>query len=317
MTDFDSDSHLIAEGHDWMKAGHTVGIARVIATWGSAPRPVGSFMIVRDDGLFMGSVSGGCVEGVVLGECEALARGETGPKIMSFGVTADDAFSTGLTCGGTIEISIEQWTIEFIESITQSITNRKQITLSTNLETLITSVTGNGPPASHKTDTHFIHVISPPFRLFIVGAVHVAQSLAPIALSLGYTVMLIDPRCAFATQERFPDVTISHDWPDEALNGAGLDQSSALVTLTHDPKLDDVALEVALKSDAFYIGSLGSRKTQAARKERLAESGYDTTALARIHGPVGLPVGAVSPSEIAVCIMAEITAVRRLGRTIG
>lgn len=163
-------------------------------------------------------------------------------------------------------------------------------------------------------DRLFVHVHNPPLRLFIVGAVHIAQALAPMAALTGYAVTVIDPRRAFATDERFPGVAVNGEWPDDALNALKPDARSAVVTLTHDPKLDDPALLVALRSPAFYVGSLGSTRTHAKRVDRLREQGLTDREIATIHGPVGLSIGAVSPAEIAVSIMAQITAVRRRDR---
>ena len=158
--------------------------------------------------------------------------------------------------------------------------------------------------------SYFIHVHNPPLRIVVVGAVHIAQALAPIAAAVGYEVAIVDPRGAFATEDRFPGLEISNDWPDEALQKLDLDDRCAVVTLTHDPKLDDAALEVALASEVFYVGSLGSTKTHGARLKRLERLGIDKEAMARIHGPIGLPIGARSPAEIALAIMSEITQVR-------
>jgi xanthine dehydrogenase accessory factor len=160
-------------------------------------------------------------------------------------------------------------------------------------------------------DSWFLHVQNPPLRLAVVGAVHIAQALVPLAATLGYGVSVIDPRRAFATDERFPNVTISTGWPDEAMAAFAPDARSAVVTLTHDPKLDDPALDAALRSSAFYIGALGSRRTHAARLSRLRELGHGDAALARIRGPVGLDIGAETAPEIALAILAEIVAVRR------
>lgn len=157
----------------------------------------------------------------------------------------------------------------------------------------------------------FLHVQNPPLRLIVVGAVHIAQTLAPMAALAGYSVTIIDPRRAFATDARFPDVTLVSEWPDEAMAGMRLDRRTAVVTLTHDPKLDDPALASALRSDVFYVGALGSRKTHAARLSRLKTDGFSDADCARIHGPVGLDIGALSPAEIAVSILAQITAVLR------
>ncbi|MDB5360554.1 MAG: xanthine dehydrogenase [Rhodospirillales bacterium] len=162
--------------------------------------------------------------------------------------------------------------------------------------------------------TLFVEVWSPPLRLIVVGAVHIAQTLARMAVIAGYDVTIIDPRSAFASEERFPGVTLATDWPDEVLPALKPDKRTAIVTLTHDPKIDDPALQAALKSDAFYIGALGSRRTHAKRGERLAGAGFDAATFARIHGPVGLDIGALTPGEIAVSILAEITAILRRDR---
>jgi xanthine dehydrogenase accessory factor len=161
----------------------------------------------------------------------------------------------------------------------------------------------------------FVHVFAPPPRLIVVGAVHIAEPLARMGALAGYGVTIVDPRRAFAASQGFSGVTVSGDWPDEALEKLKPDMRSAIVTLTHDPKLDDPALDVALRSPAFYVGALGSRKTHAARLARLAALGHGEAALARIHGPVGLDIGALSPAEIALSIMAQVTAVRRGGET--
>lgn len=158
--------------------------------------------------------------------------------------------------------------------------------------------------------SHFIHVHNPPLRMIIVGAVHISQMLAPMAELSGYAVTIVDPRGSFATEERFPGVTLSDDWPDEALEALQPDSRTAIVTLTHDPKLDDPALHVALRSDAFYIACLGSKRTHGRRLERLREEGFGEADFARLHGPAGLAIGAVSPAEIAVSVLAEMTAVK-------
>ncbi len=164
-----------------------------------------------------------------------------------------------------------------------------------------------GAKKAAERESYFVHPFNPPVRLAIVGAVHIAQRLAILARDLGYEVLVIDPRHGFLTEARFPGVTRSHEWPDTALEAAKLDARSALVTLSHDPKIDNPALEVGLRSSCFYIGALGSRRTQARRRERLQELGFDDAALSRIHGPVGLDIGASSPAEIALSIAAELT----------
>lgn len=159
----------------------------------------------------------------------------------------------------------------------------------------------------------FVHIHNPPLRLIIIGAVHIAQAVIPIAKAAGYDIVVVDPRGAFATGARFPDIALQAEWPDEILPKLGLDQRSAMLALTHDPKIDDPALSLALKSKVFYIGALGSKKTQAARRQRLTEAGFTEKDMARIHGPVGIDIGAQGAPEIAISIMAELTRVLRLG----
>jgi len=202
--------------------------------------------------------------------------------------------------------------VRYLASAEEALVVDGEVTLGAVAPDLIAEV-----EAAHRADrsktvetpegSAFLQIFNPPLRLAIVGAVHIAQALAPIAGLAGYAVTIIDPRGAFATEARFPDVDLIDDWPDDAMEAFAPDRRSAVVTLTHDPKLDDPALDVALRSDAFYIAALGSRRTHAGRVERLKELGHDDAAIARIHGPAGLAIGAVSPAEIAVSVMAEMT----------
>jgi xanthine dehydrogenase accessory factor len=290
-------------------------------------------MAVRDDGAFTGSVSGGCVEGSVIGEAQAaLADGKS--RNLKFGVSDEDAWAVGLACGGTIEIHVapvlaspQQETITALKTARDA---HRGVALATDLSSgesrLIYPDQATGALAdaariqarrdqSGMVDADgkswFLTVFNPPLDLAIIGAVHIAQPLSRMAVLADYAVRVIDPRTAFATAERFPGVALSHDWPDEALSAAPLTPRSAIVALTHDPKLDDPALVAALASEAFYIGCLGSKKTHAGRLRRLAERGCDEPALARLHGPVGLPIGARTPEEIAVSILAQVIATLR------
>lgn len=307
----------------WHQSGRRVAIATVVSTWGSAPRPVGSMMLVSDRGEIEGSVSGGCVEGaVVIAAQEALCDGRC--QLLTFGVSGEDAFSAGLACGGEIRVLVEPVGADLgagqgvpLEMLTNLITRRAvRQPVITALNTLDWSRElrkPNGEETGMQGDL-FLHHHTPPLRLIVVGAVHVAQALIPMAQITGYDAMLIDPRAAFATADRFPGVTIHEDYPDEVLPALGLDARTAIVTLAHDPKIDDPAIEAGLKSDVAYIGCLGSTRTQAERYDRLAARGYSPEERARIHGPVGLDIGAIGPAEIAVSIMAELVAVQRAGR---
>lgn len=322
----DSDD-VLEQAADWMASGKKVALATVIGTWGSSPRPVGSQLAVDENGAFVGSVSGGCIEGAVVGEALAsIADGK--PRVLDFGVTNEQAWEVGLACGGNIKIFVDDENdpetvnrlirerpvamVTELESGTRSIVSADSITgeLALDEDSIALARDALFHDRSRSFESAdgkmFAQVFSTPLRMFIVGAVHIAQALVPMAATAGYDITVIDPRGAFATSARFPGVTLSEDWPDEALEQFKPDSRSAVVTLTHDPKLDDPALHVALKSDAFYIGSLGSRKTHASRLERLKEEGFGEADFARIHAPVGLPLGATSPAEIAVSILAQI-----------
>jgi len=333
-TSGDTAADPLAAATSWMHAQQKVAIATVTRTWGSAPRPAGSQMAVRADGAFTGSVSGGCVEGSVIGEAQAaLADGKV--RNLKFGISNEDAWAVGLACGGTVEINVAPILLplqrETLLELERARDAGRAVVLATDLATGESrNVFPNGDGADALTIAArvqarrdesgsveadgkgwFLTVFNPPLDLAIIGAVHIAQPLARIATLADYAVRVIDPRTSFATSERFPGVKLSHAWPDEALAAAPLTSRSAIVALTHDPKLDDPALAAALKSPVFYIGALGSRSTHAKRLERLKAQGFTDAELARIHGPIGLNIGARSPAEIAIAILGEMTATLR------
>lgn len=310
----------------WHLAGRGAALATVIETWGSAPRPVGSQLAIAGDGAMMGSVSGGCVEAAVVDA--ALACLQSGvPRLLSFGVADEDAFAVGLACGGTIRVMVEPVgdtagavLAALLADLVAARAAKQPVAMLTHLETHTHRLTaGAEDPLAEviaermRSDRSglegdwFIGIHNPPLRMIIVGAVHIAQALVPMARACGYDSVLIDPRGAFGSAARFPDQVIVEEWPDEAIAALALDARCAVVTLTHDSKLDDPALMAALASDAFYIGSLGSKRTHAKRLERLQAVGVSEDQIARIHAPVGLAIGAKSPAEIAVSIMAQVT----------
>lgn len=303
----------------WHRDGRGAVLATVINTWGSAPRPVGSQLVVSGRGEIMGSVSGGCVEGAVILEAqEALAEGR--PRKLSFGVSDADAFAVGLACGGTIEVMVDPVGSGLPEAMLADLVEarraRKGVVLEVDLagwnRTLRPATAGEIRDDRSLTDGDLFRGIhSPPLRMIVVGAVHIAQPLVQMARLAGHDPVLIDPREVFGAAARFPGETILDLWPDEALAQVGPDARSAVVTLTHDPKLDDPAIIAALESDAYYIGCLGSRRTHAQRVARLEAAGIGADQIGRIHAPVGLAIGAKSPSEIAVSIMAQIIQVLR------
>jgi xanthine dehydrogenase accessory factor len=332
MNQTDEDPLLAAAS--WISGHQTVAMATVTRTWGSAPRPAGSQMAVREDGAFVGSVSGGCIEGAVIGEAQASLQ-DGKPRNLKFGVTNEEAWAVGLACGGTIEVNVTPVAKAderaMIAALNKARDAKRAVVLATELRTGRTRLVYPDDGRSSALDdaareaarrdesrsveadgaTWFLTVFNPPLDLAIIGAVHIAQPLARIAALADYAVRIIDPRTAFATEERFPGVSLSHEWPDEALAAKPLTPRSAIVALTHDPKLDDPALSVALRSPAFYIGALGSKQTHAKRLERLKELGFTDAELSRIHGPIGLKIGAKSPAEIAVSVLGEMTATLR------
>jgi len=310
----------------WSEAGLGVALATVTSTWGSALRPTGSLLAVNAQGAFAGSVSGGCVEAAVVEEA-LQAIGDGRPRRPKYGVSDERAWSLGLACGGTVEVFVERVDRPgHLADLRRDLAARRPVVRATDLATgasrLLYPLEADGDPlaaAAREAAARdrsaavpgpegeiFLRVFQPPVRVFLVGAVHVAQALAPMLRLAGYDVLVVDPRRAFAAADRFPGVALSHDWPGEVFARAGLDARSAVVTLTHDPKIDEPALAAALRSGAFYVGALGSRRTQADRRARLAAEGLSPEQLDRVHGPVGLAIGAVSPGEIAVSILAEL-----------
>lgn len=304
---------------DWYRAGKRVVIATVVDTWGSAPRPIGSQLVIDGAGHMEGSVSGGCVEGAVIVEAiEALEDGM--PRLLEYGVSDDEAFAVGLACGGKIQVLVEPvggaMPIEALAAIVEARLKRRAVAYAVDLKGAERKVTDNthfvdrfrsGESGIEKDGRTFVIIHNPPLRMVVVGGVHIAQYLLPMARNCGFDVTLVDPRPAFASTSRFPDTVISEDWPDEAIKALEADARTAVVTLTHDPKLDDPAIHVTLRTDVFYLGCLGSTRTHAKRVDRLLKAGFDADDIARIHAPVGLDIGGRSPAEIAVSIMAQVT----------
>ncbi|MCY4241946.1 MAG: XdhC family protein [Rhodobacter sp.] len=314
---------------DWHRIGKGAVLATVVRTWGSAPRPVGSQLAVSGEAEIAGSVSGGCVESAVVVEAtEALEDGRS--RILEFGVSDDDAFNVGLACGGTIRVMVEPVGTQIPETMLSELcvarAERRPVAYIVETPSWSRRLAGKSDAipgdalyerfvsdASGFSGETFVAIHNPPLRMAVVGAVHIAQPLVVMARLAGYDVVVIDPREAFGSQARFPGERILHDWPDEALTARGLDARTAVVTLTHDPKLDDPAIVTALNSNVFYLGCLGSVRTHAKRVARLAKRGFADSDIARIHAPVGLDIGSKSPAEIALSIMAEITKALRRG----
>jgi xanthine dehydrogenase accessory factor len=286
---------LIAAARDWAPA--PMALATVTSTWGSAPRPRGSHMLVHADGRFEGSVSGGCVEGEVLhAAAETIADGAV--RRLRFGVADDTAWTVGLPCGGEIEVLVQPvGAAGFAPALFDRIAAARVAGQSLTLSTGEDGRTAEGADG-------FVNVYAPPRRLLIVGAVQIAQALVALAATLDLRTTVIDPRARFLTPERLPGAALDDRWPDEAVTAHAPDPATAVVTLSHDPKIDDPALIAALAAPTGYIAALGSTRSHARRLERLGAAGLDAAQLARIDAPAGLPIGAIGPAEIALSILA-------------
>ncbi|PJG48774.1 XshC-Cox1-family protein [Sphingobium sp. LB126] len=289
---------VIRKAMEW--SGAPLALATVVSTWGSAPRPRGSHMIVHEDGRFEGSISGGCVETDVLQRTAEVIAGRPA-HLEIYGVADGDAWAVGLPCGGEINVLVQPvgpdgFDPALFDRIAVESGQGRALILSTDLET--------GRTREGAWEGQFHNRYDPPRRVLIVGAVQIAQSLGALARAIGVTPVIIDPRGRFLTEERFPGIERDDRWPDEAIAARSPGESTAVVTLSHDIKIDDPALAAALCAPTGYIAALGSRRSHAARLDRLAAMGFSPDDLARIDGPAGLDIGAVGAAEIALSIAA-------------
>jgi len=341
---------VVSDIDRWLSESSDVVTATVVGTWGSAPRAVGAKMAFTKDGKITGSVSGGCVEGAVFENGTNLFKNGP-PKLIKFGVSDKNAWDVGLACGGTIEVFIEHLHLSVYEIIHNLLKEEQLFAVSTvvdgplsllgkklivtdgkklfggikpGLDSTIVAISeralasGKSQKRNIKLNNDhveslevFIEVVHPTPTLIVIGGVHIAIALTSIANSLNYRTIILDPRRAFGSHERFEHADqLIQGWPEEALSQVPLTKETAVASLTHDPKIDDPALRIALLSPAFYVGALGSRKTHAARCRRLLDAGLPKEQVESIHGPIGLDINARTPEEIAVSIMAEIIAAR-------
>ncbi len=302
-------NRILAKAAEW--TGTSMALATVIETWRSAPCPVGTHMLVHADGAFVGSVSGGCVEGDVLYIASEVIGGA--PAIVRrYGVADGAAWEVGLPCGGNIAVLVQPvsavgFSPALFDRIIAANANGETLRIGTNLTSGLSDV------IVRRSGDQFLNVYAPPKRLLIIGAVEIAAALAGIAQQLGFAVTVIDPRARFLTEERFPGVTRDDRWPDEAVAALKPDSRTAVVTLSHDIKIDDPALVAALASPAAYVAALGSKSSHAARLERLRALGFAGDQLARIEGPAGVAVNAISAPEIALSIAAGMVRVMNDG----
>ncbi|HEY4228356.1 MAG TPA: XdhC/CoxI family protein [Candidatus Limnocylindrales bacterium] len=334
---------LLDQYDAWRAEGHEVGRAVVIRTYGSAPRQAGSVLLVADDGRMVGSVSGGCVEGAAA-EAVLAARADGQDRVIRFGISDDQAWSVGLACGGTIDVLVQGDVPDAVVAAARAQSTGAPPATDAMGTTVVTELPADAPPPADRPAAGpapdatleelrhdalaagrselaalpdrvlFIEAFPVRPRLVIVGATEIARWLVDLAGPLGYERIVIDARTAFATPERFPDVDrLLTDWPDEAFEAIDLGPNDAVAILSHDPKFDEPAIVDAIRRGARYVGAIGSRKTQADRRRRLAEMGISEEQLAHLHGPIGLDLGGREPAETALAILAEIVAARRGG----
>jgi xanthine dehydrogenase accessory factor len=307
------DLQVMRQVAQWHAAGHGVVMATITRTWGSAPRPPGSVVAIRDDGLITGSVSGGCIEDDLIDKARQGVVAEGRPRVVRYGIDADAAHRFGLPCGGLIELVLEPVQAitrlpEMLDRLQRGERVRRVLTLATGAVALEPAIEADELTL---TDTTLVTHHGPRWRLVLIGAGQMTQYLAEMARALDYEVIVCDPREEYAETFGITGATLSRAMPDDLLVELKPDGHTAVIALTHDPKLDDLALMEALQSPAFYVGAIGSRANQAKRRERLKEHFAMTDAqLDRLHGPVGLKNGARTPPEIAISILAELTGVR-------
>ena len=305
-----TDTEVLSTTLDWLEQGQRVALVTVVETWGSAPRPVGSLLAVREDGRFFGSVSGGCIEEHLVARIDqdfpAL------PYATGYGVTADEARRFGLPCGGNLRLVVEP--IRDSASIAQVVTEIRQRRRISRTLDMSTGEAIVAPVAGDQTFSFdgklLLNTHGPHWRLIIVGAGHLARYLAQFAQMLDFTVFVTDPRPEYRTQWDLAGAQLLEGMPDDAIIELGVDAFTAIVTTAHDPKVDDMALLEALKSEAFYIGALGSKRTSASRRVRLGLFDLTTQQIDRLYAPAGLAIGSHTPPEIALAMISEVVAVR-------
>jgi xanthine dehydrogenase accessory factor len=306
------DLEVLRKCADWVDEGRRTLLVTVVKTWGSSPRPEGAMLAVREDGHVVGSVSGGCIEDDIVDRTRREGQRATKCEVVTYGVSADEARRFGLPCGGTLQLVLEPLTREsgmraLLREVETGHLVARKLDLASGFATLHPAQASDGLAFDGKV-LRTIH--GPRYRMLVIGASQLSKYLAQIAVGLDYQVTICDPREEYTETWDVPGVTLVRTMPDDTVQAMNLDERCAVVALTHDPKLDDLALMEALKSPAFYVGALGSRANNAKRRERLREFDLTDDEIARLHGPIGLYIGSRTPPEIAISILAEITAVK-------
>ena len=305
-----SDLYVLEHALAWLDEGVRVVLVTVAETWGSSPRPVGSLLAISEDGRFCGSVSGGCIEEHLVAHIDREFPAQ--PYLTAYGVSADEAQRFGLPCGGNLRIVVEPIIdANSIASVVAALRERRRVVRTLDLNSGVASVAEAGNEERFSFDGAQMKTVhGPHWRLILVGAGHLARYLARMALMLDFTVFVTDPRLEYRAQWDIPDATLLEGMPDDAILALGIDAHTAVLTTAHDPKVDDMALLEALKSDAFYIGSLGSSRTSVKRRIRLALFDLTQQQIDRLHAPAGIYIGSHTPAEIALSMIAEVVAAR-------
>jgi xanthine dehydrogenase accessory factor len=307
------DTEVLKNAAGWLDAGRRATLVTVVRTWGSAPRPVGALAVIRDDGHVAGSVSGGCVEDDLIDKVRTHGLAAGKPEVVTYGVTADQAARFGLPCGGTLQLVLEPLTAASqVKALLAVIDRHELVARFLDMESgEVQLEPGRWSDALAFDGKRLKSIHGPRWRLLIIGAGQTSRYLAEMAQALDYQVTVCDPREEYADEWKVPGAALVRGYPDDVVLEMNPDPHLAVVAVTHDPKLDDAALTEALKSPAFYVGALGSKKNNDKRRQRLTEFDLSAEEIARLHGPVGLRIGSKTPAEIAVSILAEMTAVRR------
>ena len=307
------DLEVLRSATSWLKAGQAATLVTVVKTWGSAPRPIGAMLAIRGDGQVSGSVSGGCVEDDLIDRVRTRRLAGDKPELATYGVSKEQAERFGLPCGGTLQLVLEPVTQGAgLDALLAAIERHELVARFLELETGKARLEAGRWSDALEFDGKVLKTVhGPRWRLLLIGAGQLSRYLAQMAQALDYQVTVCDPREEYADAWDLPGVLLRRGYPDDVVLEQHLDAHSAVVALTHDPKLDDVALLEALKSPAFYVGALGSKANNDKRRKRLADFDLSAEEISRLHGPVGLKIGSRTPPEIAVSILAEMTAVRR------
>ncbi|MEX1199704.1 MAG: XdhC family protein [Methylophaga sp.] len=309
-----TDITVLKQLQQWLKAGHAVWLTTVISTYGSSPRQPGAMCAIRDDGALVGSVSGGCIEEDLKEKAQAGVLAKNAIAFLTYGESIEDRDRFRLPCGGTLRLVVEKitaanWLDEVLQAIDQRRQIRRQLSLTNRQSHLEAASSGDKPVIENAHQLDFVY--GPRARLLLIGAGETSSYLAKMASALDYQVLVAEPREEMQLTWQKADGELLAMMPDDAVIKIKPDSNTCIITLTHDPKLDDMALLEALKSDAFYIGALGSKRTNAKRRERLTMFDLTAEQIARLHGPVGLDIGSKTPAEIAVSILAELVQVRQ------